>query len=141
MRFESDIYTGDGEAARTIPLATGFGVPDVVIVKSTSANKNAVYKSINYTGADSRRMIGSVETTDGITALLTDGFRVDVNVDVNLDMNEFTYLAFRDDDGDDFEYGTYTGNGDAGDRTVGLTGHGARCRLNRTRALCGAGGG
>lgn len=110
--FATGAYFGNGQANREIndiPFT-----PDFVLIKGLTGTNIANWKtSIDASGVTN--FFGQqVSITDSsyIADLIPNGFRIGANASVNSNDILFSYFAFKL--GDNFQFGTYTGNGVSG---------------------------
>ena len=109
MQCYIDSYTGDGNDDRSIS-GVGFQ-PDLVIIKGDTAQR-AVFRTSAMAGDATAVFTSNVALfADGIQALEVDGFQVGQDAHVNSNGVAYHYAAFRDDGTEDFEVGSYTGDG------------------------------
>jgi hypothetical protein len=100
-------YTGDGTDNRAI---TGLGIdPDFVVVKGNLQTWGKTTATGKTTDSSFVFSAISVNSSDFIQQLLTDGFEVGSNNAVNQNTVEFYYFAI--EKGNAFDEGTYTGDG------------------------------
>jgi hypothetical protein len=102
-------YIGNGLDNRSI---TGAGFqPDVVIIKSSDHNKEAVCRTASMTG-DNTKPLGanSALTPDQIQSLDADGFTIGTDDEVNSNGKAYHWIAFKQASGE-LVVSSYTGNG------------------------------
>jgi len=111
-RVETGSYTGDGNDDKSIPLSTGFGTPDLVIVFSDNLASTVTFKTNAMAGNISCEMDTAAATsTTKIKTLASDAFTLGIHADVNDNGQDFYYIAIRDDNEEFMVCGSYTGNG------------------------------
>ena len=107
FQMRSGYYVGTG-AAHNI---TGLGItPDLVIIKADTSAGEPVFRTSVMTEGTAYFASPTANFTNGITALNSDGFTVDIDPKVNGANVRYTWVAFSGSGGGDFKVGSYTGN-------------------------------
>ena len=118
MQFVTGSYTGDGNDDRWINTV-GF-LPNLVLVKGDTSAW-AVWRTSTMAAGDCAYFTRyRANFPNAIQAFGANGFQVGTDVTVNANGVVYYYSAFRDTGGDDFQVGTYTGDGNDDRNIVGL---------------------
>ena len=110
-------YTGNGTDNRNI-TSVGFQ-PDLVIIKSRGTDIGVIRTS-SMAGDLSKEMGGATAAgANYIQSLLSNGFQVGTNTEVNTNGTVYDFIAIKASDGF-VKVGSYTGNGTSGRSVTGL---------------------
>jgi hypothetical protein len=103
-------YTGDGTDSRNI---TGVGFqPDLVMIfPDDGTAKNPVYYQASMPADTSSRFTSATLVSNWIQSLLSDGFQIGSEIQVNANGSTFRYVAFKKLDGEVYTESSYTGDG------------------------------
>lgn len=118
MQVKKGSFTGTG-ALQTITLP-GFA-PDLVILvnNSSTAGNRKSFKTRSMATDLTASFVGNVANFANGVTLLSEGFSVGTDANCNENIKTIYYIAIKDD-GPDFAYGTYTGNGSDNRAITGL---------------------
>jgi hypothetical protein len=120
MRYECGSYTGNGTSQS--PTHSIGAAPNLLVIKSTAATRECVWRSGDYYDTDTHAFWYSYSHTDAITAVGTTSFTVGANVAVNNASEVYFWFALYDDGNGDIEFGKYTGDGVGPDTVTLATG-------------------
>ena len=120
MKSTVATYIGNATDNTDITIQSGWGVPDLVIVKrydGIAGSWTPVIRTSTFVGDLSKTMTATVATSNLIQGFGTDTFQVSGQNQVNRNNNTHAYLAFQDDGITGFSVFSYTGDG-GGARTI-----------------------